>query len=610
MCGIVGAVAERNVAHILLEGLKRLEYRGYDSAGIAIVNPDQQVERIRVLGKVAGLEKAYDAAPLQGYLGIAHTRWATHGRPNEANAHPHFSQNEIAVVHNGIIENFSQLREQLKAKGYKFLSETDTEVIAHLLHHHYQQSKDMIKTIQAATQELDGAYALGIVNSHEPDALYAVRKGSPLVIGVGIDEHFIASDALALAPVTQQFIYLEESDIVKLDKNCITIFDANGKPVERKIHHTDINADKASKGKYRHFMLKEIFEQPSSMAETINGNILNQQIAPQAFGHKAPEILAKVERITIVACGTSYHAGLVARYWIEAIANIPCQVEIASENRYRKGVIEPNSLFVGLSQSGETADTLAAFRKAKEEGYLATMSICNAAQSSMVREADLVFLTQAGMEVGVAATKTFTSQLIALLMLASTLKHQRNPSDSQTADISTALQSIPGTVKEALLLDQAIQTIAKQFADKHHALFLGRGTAFPIALEGALKLKEISYVHAEAYPGGELKHGPLALIDKEMPVIVIAPKDDLIEKMASNIQEVQARGGEIYIFSDDAERWENDSSVAFIKIPSTPAVIAPIIYSIPMQLLAYHVAVLKGTDIDQPRNLAKSVTVE
>lgn len=610
MCGIVGAVAERNVAHILLEGLKRLEYRGYDSAGMAIVNPKQQVERIRVLGKVAGLEKAYDAAPLQGYLGIAHTRWATHGQPNEANAHPHFSQNEIAVVHNGIIENFAQLREQLKTKGYEFLSETDTEVIAHLLHYHYQQSKDMIKTIQDATQELDGAYALGIVNSHEPDCLYAVRKGSPLVIGIGIDEHFIASDALALAPVTQQFIYLEESDIVKLDKKFIAIFDVNGNPVERKVHHTDINADKASKGKYRHFMLKEIFEQPRSMAETIDGNILNQQIAPQAFGHKAPEILAKVERITLVACGTSYHAGLVARYWIEAIAGIPCQVEIASENRYRKGVIEPNSLFIGLSQSGETADTLAAFRKAKEGGYLATMSICNAAQSSMVREADLVFLTQAGMEVGVAATKTFTSQLIALLMLASTLKHQRDPSESQSADITKALQSIPGIAKQVLHLDQPIKTIAKRFADKEHALFLGRGTAFPIALEGALKLKEISYVHAEAYPGGELKHGPLALIDKEMPVIVIAPKDDLIEKMASNIQEVQARGGEIYIFSDDADRWENDSSVTFIKMPSTPTIIAPIIYSIPMQLLAYHVAVLKGTDIDQPRNLAKSVTVE
>ena len=610
MCGIVGAVAQRNVSRILVEGLKRLEYRGYDSAGVALLEPEtQEIQRVRVLGKVAKLEQALTDHPTPGHVGIAHTRWATHGQPTQSNAHPHTSNDEIAVVHNGIIENHDALREKLIGLGYQFLSETDTEVIVHLIHHHYKTAQNMLDAIKLATAELEGAYALGIIAKADPESLYTVRLGSPLVIGLGIGEHFIGSDPLALLPVTQRFIYLEEGDIAHLTINQIEIFDANGKPVERKEHISEQSSESASKGNYRHFMLKEIFEQPEALGSTINAHIINHKLIEQAFGHNAQDLFAKVKRIQIVACGTSFHAGLVGRHWIESIAGLPCHVEIASENRYRQQVVEPDTLFIALSQSGETADTLAALRQAKKRGYVGTLGICNVPESSLAREADLIFLTRAGAEVGVAATKTFTAQLVALLLLAAAFAG-RNADQATQQDLIDALLHLPRVIQETLELDDVIQQLSKRFSEKNHALFLGRGNQTPIAMEGALKLKEISYVHAEAYPAGELKHGPLALVDNEMPIIVVAPKNELSDKLQSNIQEVQARGGELFIFADQTLNWPQQNGSEIIPMPTMPDVITPIAYTIPLQLLSYHIAVLKGTDVDQPRNLAKSVTVE
>jgi len=611
MCGIVGAVAQRDVAQILLEGLKRLEYRGYDSAGMAIIGsqiPD--IQRLRVTGKVTKLAESLEKTPLLGHTGIAHTRWATHGQPNTANAHPHCSENQIAVVHNGIIENHEALRKKLTSLGYTFNSETDTEVIAHLIHHNSQEYPDLLEAIHKTTEELNGAYALGIVTSSSPQTLYVARRGSPLVIGVGIGENFIASDPLALLPVTQQFIYLEEGDVAEMAIDQLTIYDVNQQRVERKVHTSKIDNGTTTKGRYRHYMQKEIFEQAQAALDTIDGHLINHRVYPQSFGHKAEAMFNNINRVQIVACGTSYHAGLVARYWLESVAGIPCQVEIASENRYRQGVVEPNTLFVALSQSGETADTLAALRQAKESGYSGTLGICNAPESSLAREADLVFLTRAGIEIGVAATKTFSAQLVALLLLALLLAQKNKIPKKNLDTLVDNLTQLPGLIRKTLKLDEQIKQLSRRFLDKEHALFLGRGTMFPIALEGALKLKEISYMHAEAYPAGELKHGPLALVDKGMPVIVVAPKDNLIEKLESNMQEVQARGGELYVFIDEKIAWQPQGDTTLIKMPECPEIVGPIAYTIPLQLLAYHTAVLKGTDVDQPRNLAKSVTVE
>jgi len=611
MCGIVGAIAQRNVAEILLEGLKRLEYRGYDSAGIAIIQQNKDgIQRQRVTGKVAKLEEALAVKPLQGNIGIAHTRWATHGQPTEANAHPHCSQDEIAIVHNGIIENHDTLRKELIALGYEFSSQTDTEVIGHLIHHHLHKENDPLKAIRNTAKQLDGAYALGIIISRFPQQLFTIRHGSPLVIGLGIGEHFIASDPLALLPVTQRFIYLEDGDVARISADEIYIQDKTDKEVSREIHKSKASTNTINKGDYRHFMQKEIFDQPEAISDTLEGNLVNGHIAVQAFGHKAEDVFKTIQRVQIVACGTSYHAGLVAKHWLEGIAGIPCQVEVASEKRYRTSIVEPATLFVALSQSGETADTLAALRQAKEQGYTATLAICNVPESSLVRESDLVFMTHAGMEIGVAATKTFTAQLVALLSLTIVLGQYHKLSKKAATALTKDLRQLPSIVQHILSLDESIEKLSKRFVDKNNALFLGRGELYPIALEGALKLKEISYVHAEAYPAGELKHGPLALVDENMPIIVVAPKNALTEKLASNIQEVQARGGELYIFADERIDWPTQENTTFIKLPKTPEVLTPITFTIPLQLLSYHIAVLKGTDVDQPRNLAKSVTVE
>ncbi|WP_267257154.1 glutamine--fructose-6-phosphate transaminase (isomerizing) [Coxiella endosymbiont of Ornithodoros maritimus] len=611
MCGIVGAVAERPVADILLEGLNRLEYRGYDSAGMALLYPKtHQIQCVRVKGKVAALVDSVKKKLLLGKTGIAHTRWATHGEPSQKNAHPHCSEKTIAVVHNGIIENHDALRRKLTKAGYKFKSETDTEVIAHLIHYHLQSTPELLTAIHQATKLLKGGYALGIISTREPETLYAVRCGNPLVIGLGIGENFIASDQLALLPVTQQFIYLEEGDIVKIGLKSVAIYDKNKKAVKRTAHATKIDYNATGKGKYRHYMQKEIFEQPQAVLDTINNHFAKAQLTVQRFGSQAASIFKKIQRIQLVACGTSYHAALVGRYWLEALAGIPCQAEVASENRYRQGIVEPNTLFVALSQSGETADTLAALRQAKKAGYAATLGICNVPQSSLAREADLIFLTRAGAEIGVAATKTFTTQLVALLLLTFLFRQNNQKLIRKSTFILPQLKQLPALLQKMLKLDRQIKQLSKRFNDKEHALFLGRGAMFPIALEGALKLKEISYMHAEAYPAGELKHGPLALVDKGMPVIVVAPNDHLIEKLASNIQEVQARGGELYAFVDHRINWQQKNGTTLIKMPPTPDFAAPIAYTIPLQLLAYHIAVLKGTDVDQPRNLAKSVTVE
>ena len=610
MCGIVGAVAQRDVAEILINGLHRLEYRGYDSAGVAVVDPNHELHRVRCLGKVKALDEAVAVKPLIGGTGIAHTRWATHGEPSEANAHPHTSGN-FAVVHNGIIENHEELRELLKSRGYVFNSQTDTEVIAHLVNWEMRTSSTLLEAVQKTVKQLTGAYGMVVLDREHPEHLVAARSGSPLVIGLGIGENFLASDQLALLSVTRRFIYLEEGDIAEITRRTVDIYDANGQKVEREVHESNLENDAAEKGKFRHFMQKEIYEQPNALINTMEGRILHNNVIVDAIGNGAAEILEKVEHIQIVACGTSYNAGMTARYWFEALAGVSCDVEIASEFRYRKFVTRPNSLLVTISQSGETADTLAALRLAKEKGYMAALTICNVSSSSLVRESDLAFMTRAGVEVGVASTKAFTTQLATLLMLVTAIgKVKGNISNEQEVEIVKALQSLPAEVGKGRAFDKDIEALAEDFAEKNHALFLGRGEFYPIAMEASLKLKEISYIHAEAYAAGELKHGPLALIDADMPVIVVAPNNELLEKVKSNIEEVRARGGQLYVFADKEAGFTPSEGMKIITMPKVNDIIAPIFYTVPMQLLSYHVALIKGTDVDQPRNLAKSVTVE
>ncbi len=610
MCGIVGAVAERDVTPILLEGLKRLEYRGYDSAGIAVLNLEGGLERQRAVGKVSVLESGMERHPLHGHAGIAHTRWATHGKPSESNAHPHICNEDVAVVHNGIIENHEQLREQQAAAGYRFTSDTDTETVVHQVHHYLQQGKDLLEAVRSTTTDLEGAYALGVISSAEPGRLVAARLGSPLVIGIGIGEHFIASDVAALLPVTQRFIFLEEGDIADLRRDQLTIYDAGGRQVERPVRESELTADAAERGNYRHYMQKEIFEQAQAVANTLEGRISGERVLEEAFGPAAGEIFDTVQGVHIIACGTSYHAGLIGRYWLESLAGIPCSVEVASEFRYRKQVVRRNSLVVTISQSGETADTLAGLKEAKRLGFGKALTICNVPESSLVRESDLALMTRAGPEIGVASTKAFTTQLVALMLLVIALGRRHGMSEQEEARLVAQLQSLPRRIEEVLRLDPNIERLAEQFADKHHALFLGRGAQYPVAMEGALKLKEISYIHAEAYPAGELKHGPLALVDADMPVIVVAPNNELLEKLKSNLQEVRARGGELIVFADTRAKMESGDGIQIFGISPVEDEIAPIIFTIPLQLLSYHVALIKGTDVDQPRNLAKSVTVE
>ena len=611
MCGIVGAVAERNVEGILLEGLKRLEYRGYDSAGMAVLSPEGALSRRRAVGKVAALAERLAAEPLPGRCGIAHTRWATHGRPSEANAHPHQSGERLAVVHNGIIENHEALRQELAAAGYAFTSETDTEVVAHLLERESHQGGDLLAAVRRVLGQLEGAYALGVVSAAEPDVIVGARKGSPLVVGVGIGEAFLGSDPLALLQVTDRFIYLEEGDLVRLSAGGrIEVFDGAGRPVEREVTTFEHGDGAASKGEYRHFMLKEIHEQPAVIAAALEGRLGERSALVESFGPDAEALFARVRQIHIIACGTSYHAGMVARYWLERFAGVPVQVEVASEYRYRQVVVPDDTLFVTLSQSGETADTLAALRFARERGYLASLAICNVPGSSLVRESDLTLMTQAGPEIGVASTKAFTTQLTALMLFTLALGRVKGLDEAVQAELVAALRGLPRLVERVLALDPEIEALSMAFAEKHHALFLGRGAHFPIALEGALKLKEISYIHAEAYPAGELKHGPLALVDSEMPVISVAPNDELLDKLKSNLQEVRARGGELFVFADEGIALTEEEGVRVLRLPRVHEALAPILYTLPLQLLSYHVAVLKGTDVDQPRNLAKSVTVE
>ncbi|MCW8919673.1 MAG: glutamine--fructose-6-phosphate transaminase (isomerizing) [Gammaproteobacteria bacterium] len=610
MCGIVGAVAERDVVGILLEGLRRLEYRGYDSAGIAVINGEGCIERERMLGKVQILAEALRVRPLRGHLGIAHTRWATHGQPSQRNAHPHICKGGVAVVHNGIIENHAVLRQRQLAQGYEFTSETDTEVVVHQIHLHQAAGKGLLQATRDAIAELEGAYALGVVSNLEPGQLIAARRGSPLVIGVGIGEHFIASDVAALLPVTRRFIFLEEGDMAQLSRDAITIYDASGNQVERPVRESALTAAAAERGHYRHYMLKEIHEQPRAVAETLEGRVAAGRVLEASFGPEATAIFDRIKAIQIIACGTSFHAGMVARNWFEGLAGVPCHVEVASEFRYRHPVANPDALVVVISQSGETADTLAALRATRKWGYGPSLAICNVPESSLAREADLTLMTRAGPEIGVASTKAFTTQLVALLLLVTAIGRRHRISAEREAIIIGQLLALPRHLEEVLKLDASIQQLAERFADKHHALFLGRGVQYPVALEGALKLKEISYIHAEAYPAGELKHGPLALVDEEMPVIAVAPNDELLEKLKSNLEEVRARGGELYVFADYDTGMGSSERLHVITVPPGGGHVAPIIFTIPLQLLAYHVAILKGTDVDQPRNLAKSVTVE
>ena len=609
MCGIVGAVATRNVTGILVEGLRRLEYRGYDSAGLAVLDLEGNLQARKNRGKVAALEENLTAAPAKGGLGIAHTRWATHGVPSEVNAHPHLS-GDVAIVHNGIIENHEQLREELQGLGYQFLSETDTEVAAHLIHHNLKSSSNLKDAVEQTIARLEGAYALGVICAREPNTLVGARSGSPLVLGVGIEENFIASDQMALRQVTDRFVFLEEGDLIELTQTGYSIFDVDGNPAERPVSKLTGDDGVADKGQYRHYMMKEIFEQPKVIQNTLQGRISANRVLPEAFGNEANKIFPQVQNVHIVACGTSYHAGMVAKYWLEGWAGVSCHVEVASEYRYRKVVVPANTLFVSISQSGETADTLAALQAAKESGYLASLTICNVANSSLVRESDLALMTLAGPEIGVASTKAFTTQLVALQLFCIGLARNHGLSEEVENDLVSALHKLPLLCEQTLALDAEIEKTFECFADKHHALFLGRGEQFPVALEGALKLKEISYIHAEAYPSGELKHGPLALVDSDMPVVAVAPNNELLEKLKSNLHEVKARGGELFVFADRDSGFENEPGVTVLDVPHVPESLEPIIYTLPLQLLSYHVAVLKGTDVDQPRNLAKSVTVE
>jgi len=609
MCGIVGVVAERNSVPILMEGLRRLEYRGYDSAGIAVLESGR-VARRRTVGKVKMLQQALDADPVNGCVGIAHTRWATHGMPNMHNAHPHLSRDGVAIVHNGIIENHEVLRAELKGLGYSFTSETDTEVIAHRIHHHLGTSSNLFEAVRKSVAELQGAYALAVICEADPECIVVARQGCPVAIGLGIDENFVASDVAALLPVTRRFMFMDEGDVAEIRRKSVKILDASGAQVERAVRESELPADAVERGQYRHFMLKEIHEQPRSIAQTLEERIAGGKLLDAAFGPAAQQVFKKVKAVHIAACGTSFHAGLVASYFIEQICRIPARVEIASEYRYREPVITPDTLFVTISQSGETADTLAAVRNAKKAKYLSTLTICNVAESSMVRESELVLLTRAGPEIGVASTKAFTTQLTALAMLTVALA-KNGIGAAQEHDLTSQLLQLPGLVEKTLNLDATIRALAEVFADKHHALFLGRGPLHAIALEGALKLKEISYIHAEGYAAGELKHGPLALIDQDMPVVAVAPNNALLEKLKSNLQEVRARGGKLFVFADPHAGIYSEEGITVIEMPaSVSALQAPIVFAIPMQLLAYHVAVLKGTDVDQPRNLAKSLTVE
>lgn len=610
MCGIVAAVSERNVVPILVEGLRRLEYRGYDSAGLAVINGSDTLTRVRTPGKVAALDELLKNDSVQGSIGIAHTRWATHGVPNEANAHPHVCRDEVAVVHNGIIENYTKIRAEQERLGYEFHSDTDTEVIVTRIHHYLAQGVTLVDAVRSTTSELEGAYAIGVVSARQPDRVVGARMGPPLLVGLGDGEHFLTSDAAALITVTQRFLILEDGDIAELKRDGVTVFDRSGQVVEREESLSELTADAVERGQYRHYMQKEIFEQPEAIANTLEGRLHGNRVLEAAFGPEAKAIFDAVQSVQIVACGTSYHAGLVARNWFEGLAGIPCNVEVASEFRYRHPVPRADALVVALSQSGETADTLAAVRGAREIGFGPILSIVNSPESSLVRESDLVLMTRAGPEIGVASTKAFTTQLTALLLLVVVLGRRHGLDAKAEARIVEQLRSLPGLCERVLALDDHVNSLAGRFADKHHALFLGRGVQYPVAMEGALKLKEISYIHAEAYPAGELKHGPLALVDADMPVVVVAPNDALLDKLKSNLEEVRARGGELYVFADQHAGVHPSSSVHVLEVPSMGEHITPILYTIPLQLLAYHAAVLKGTDIDQPRNLAKSVTVE
>ena len=617
MCGIVGAIAEREVREILLEGLKRLEYRGYDSAGIALTaqapsgaKKKPAIDAVKTVGKVNKLVSAVTKSQTRGRLGIAHTRWATHGKPTVANAHPHRSGENLAIVHNGIIENYEALRIELTKKGYVFVTETDTETIAHLIHSYQSASQHtLLDAVKLAIKDLEGAYGLCVIDSNEPDKLIVARSGSPLVIGVGMGENFVASDPLALGQVTDRFIYLEEGDIAQVELNAINIWH-KGRKVKRAVTTVAQLANDSDKGRYEHFMLKEIFEQPKVIQDTLDGRVSKNAVLEQAFGLAAPELFDQVKSVQIVACGTSSHAGLVAKYWIESIAKIPCQVDIASDYRYRDIIVTPGTLFVTISQSGETADTLAALRYARKRDYVATLAICNVATSSLVRESTLSMLTLAGQEIGVASTKAFTTQLAILLVLAIVLGRRTGLTAAAEKKLVKELHKLPEAIENTLALKKQIKTIAKQFSDKNHSLFLGRGIQYPVAKEGALKLKEISYIHAEAYPAGELKHGPLALVDNKMPVVAVAPNNDLLGKLKANLSEVSARGGKLYVFADESIGYESEKRLKVINVPSCSEILAPIVFTVPLQLLSYYVALTKGTDVDHPRNLAKSVTVE
>jgi glucosamine--fructose-6-phosphate aminotransferase (isomerizing) len=610
MCGIMGAVAQRDVEAILLEGLKRLEYRGYDSSGMAVVDHRGVIQRKRQVGKIAKLENVLRTEPLSGTIGIAHTRWATHGFPSKKNAHPHICYERVAVVHNGIIENYEGLKQNQIEIGYRFTSTTDTEVIVHQIHFYLDQGHDLLKAVKMAVGDLKGSYALGVICSDEPTRLITTRRGSPLVLGLGPDGNFIASDIQALLPLTQQFVFPEDSDIVDVRRDAIHFYDRHLKPVDRQVKLTRLTASAADPGRYRHYMLKEIYEQPEAIAKTLEGRISNGKVRDEILGPEASEILDATKAVQIVACGTSYHAALIAKYWFEGIADIPCQVEVASEFRYRKHVTIPDTLFVTISQSGETADTIAALMLAKGKGYLGSLAICNVPESSLVRESNLVLMTHAGPEIGVASTKAFTTQLVALLLLVVVLGRRHGLDSVEEKRLVKELLSLPELIKKALALDAEVEKLSRHFADKKHALFLGRGSQFPVAMEGALKLKEISYIHAESYPAGELKHGPLALVDSEMPVVAVAPKNGLVEKLRSNLEEVRARGGKLYVIANSGSEFVGGPGVAVLEVAIVDDTIAPIMFTIPLQLLAYHTAVLKGTDVDKPRNLAKSVTVE